>query len=137
MKNLFNNKNAYYEYEVLYSLESGIVFQGNHIRLIRENKFNMMDSYCYFKNNELFVKGVRVKEDELDIKLLLHKIELRKLFKDTQIKGNTIIPLQLYINNTGLIKLKIGLCKGKKIYDKRESIKEKDIKRDLERYGKY
>ena len=131
-----NNRKAKYEYYIINELECGMVLTGQLVKLIRLNKINLIDSYCNFEGNELFIKNVKVIDYNVSIKLLLNKQELHKFHKQVEQQGYTIIPLSIYDNKTGIIKVKIGLCKGKKIYDKKESIKEKDIKRDLERYGK-
>lgn len=131
-----NNRKAKYEYYIINELECGMVLTDQLVKLIRLNKINLIDSYCHFEGNELFIKNVKVIDYNVSIKLLLNKQELHKFHKQVEQQGYTIIPLSIYDNKTGIIKVKIGLCKGKKIYDKKESIKEKDIKRDLERYGK-
>ena len=131
-----NNRKAKYEYYIINELECGMVLTGQLVKLIRLNKINLIDSYCHFEGNELFIKNVKVIDYNVSIKLLLNKQELHKFHKQVEQQGYTIIPLSIYDNKTGIIKVKISLCKGKKIYDKKESIKEKDIKRDLERYGK-
>ena len=131
-----NNRKAKYEYYIINELECGMVLTDQLVKLIRLNKINLIDSYCHFEGNELFIKNVKVIDYNVSIKLLLNKQELHKFHKQVEQQGYKIIPLSIYDNKTGIIKVKIGLCKGKKIYDKKESIKEKDIKRDLERYGK-
>lgn len=135
MKTIYKNKKALYEYELLKSYECGIVLTSQQLKYIRNGKLNIIDSYCHFDSNELYIKNIKIFDADENIKLLLHKYELVNLRKNVQQNGLTIIPISVYDKN-GLVKIEIALCKGKKIYDKRESIKEKDIKRDLERYGK-
>ncbi|RMG83782.1 MAG: SsrA-binding protein SmpB, partial [Bacteroidetes bacterium] len=137
------NKKAFFNYEILEKYEAGLQLTGTEIKSIRNGKAGINEAYCYFKNGELFVKNMYIAEYEQgtfynheprrERKLLLHKKELRKLEKKLEQKGLTIIPLRLYINKRGWAKLEIGLAKGKKLYDKRETIKERDIKRDLGR----
>lgn len=137
------NKRAYFEYFISDVLSAGIVLTGTEIKSIRNGKANITDAYCLFINEELFVRNMYIAEytyssynahePRRDRKLLLTRKELRKYHNKVKDKGVTIIPLRLYINEKGLAKLEIGLAKGKKLYDKRASIKEKDVKRDMER----
>jgi SsrA-binding protein len=137
------NKKAFFNYEILEKYEAGLQLTGTEIKSIRNGKASINEAYCYFKNGELFVKNMYIAEYEQgtfynheprrERKLLLHKQELQKLEKKLEQKGLTIIPLRLYINKRGWAKLEIGLAKGKKLYDKRETIKERDVKRDLGR----
>jgi len=134
-------KKAYFNYEILEKYVAGLELKGTEIKSIREGKVNFNDAYCIFKNNELFVKGMHIAEykmgnifnhDPLRLKkLLLHKKELIKLKQKADEKGLTIIPLRIFINNKGLAKLEIGLAKGKKLHDKRQSIKEREYNRNL------
>lgn len=138
------NRKAKFEYHILDKFEAGIKLLGTEIKSIREGKASLQESYCYFKGEELYVKSMHVAEyshgsDQnheplRERKLLLHKRELKKL-QDNLNKGgnNTIIPLRLYINDKGLAKLEIALATGKKLYDKRASIKDKDMKREHDR----
>lgn len=140
------NKKSSFEYNIISTLTAGISLLGTEIKSIRNNKANISDAYCTFVDEELFVKNLHISEysnggynnhePKRDRKLLLNKIELRKLLGKVKEKGNSIIPTRLFINQTGRAKLEIALAKGKKIYDKRESIKEKDQKRDLSRLKK-
>jgi SsrA-binding protein len=140
---VIKNKKATFEYEIIESLEAGIQLVGTEIKSIRKGKANLTDSYCQFLNNELYVKNMHISEYELgtcnnhiakrDRKLLLLKRELQKWQRKTKETGLTIIPLKLFINDKGKAKLEIALCRGKKIYDKRESIREKDNQRDMDR----
>jgi len=139
---IIENRKAKFDYEILEKYECGIVLTGSEIKSIRLGKVNLSDAYCYFKNNELFVKNMHISpygsgfgsHDPLrERKLLLHKHELRKLHQAVKEKRITIVPIKLYINNKGWAKLLIALAKGKKKFDKRESIKRRDIERELGR----
>lgn len=137
------NKKALFEYFLVEIITAGIQLTGTEIKSIRDGKANLTDAYCDFKGNELFVKNMHIAEyrygthynhePKRERKLLLNKRELKKLFTKVQEKGFTIIPVELFINETGLAKLKISLAKGKKLYDKRETLKTKDTKREMER----
>jgi SsrA-binding protein len=143
---VIKNKKASFEYEIIESLEAGIQLVGTEIKSIRGGKANLTDSYCQFLKNELWVKNMHISEYELgtcnnhiakrDRKLLLQKRELQKWQRKIKETGFTIIPLKLFINEKGLAKLEIALCRGKKIYDKRESIREKDNQREMDRNWK-
>jgi len=148
-ENLFTykNKKAFYRYELVEKLTAGIVLLGTEIKSIREGKINFTDAYCVFREGEMWATGIHIAEYSLgtcnnheptrDRKLLLTSRELRKWQKKVSEKGFTIIPYQLTINKKGLAKLDIALAKGKKFYDKREDIKDRDNKRDLDRLTKY
>ncbi len=138
------NKKARFEYTILDVYEAGLKLVGTEIKSIREGKVSLVESYCYFRGDELYVKSMHIAEyafgsynnhDPLrERKLLLHKKELAKLQTNLQRGGNnTIIPLRLYINDKGIAKLEIALATGKKLYDKRNSIKDKDLKREHDR----
>ena len=137
------NRKASYEYQFIDKFIAGIILLGTEIKSIRNNKSNISDAHCVFNNNELFVRnlhiakynhaGKRNHEPKRERKLLLNKIELKKMLSKVKEKGNSIIPIRLFINEKGKAKLEIALAKGKKVHDKRESIKEKDIKRDMQR----
>lgn len=137
------NRKASYEFEFVEKVEAGIMLKGTEIKSLREGKASIQEAYCYFKKGELFIKGMNISpysqasfeshEMTRDRKLLLKKRELEKFKSKTEEKGLTIIPVKIYINSRGLAKLQIALAKGKKIHDKRESIKKKDQKRELER----
>lgn len=137
------NRRAGFEYEFLENFTAGIVLSGSEIKSIRAGKASLVDSFCYFVNKELYVKNMHVSEywwtsynkqdPKRDRKLLLNKKELRKLQRATKEKGLTIIPTRLYIADNGYAKLNISLARGKKEYDKRQSIKEKDLKREMDR----
>lgn len=137
------NKKASFDYEFLETYEAGIVLVGTEIKSIRMGKVSLVDSFCYFVGNELFVKGMNVAkyfwgswgqhEPLRDRKLLLTKRELRNLHQAVKEKGLTIVAVKLFINDEGFAKLVIALARGKKSFDKRASIKEKDIRREMER----
>ena len=139
-----NNKKAAFEYEFLEEYDAGIVLMGTEIKSIRAGKASLQDAYCYFSGGELYVRGMNVAtyfwasawsshEPMRDRKLLLTRRELRHLAQAVKTKGLTIVATRLYISTEGYAKLHIALAKGKKEYDKRASIKEKDIRRELER----
>ena len=137
------NKKAYFEYEILSNFQAGIILLGSEIKSIRNNQVNLSDSYCIAINNEVFIRNLHIgeykhashfnHEPKRERKLLLNKQEINKISNKAKDKGITIIPLRLFINNKNIAKLEIAIAKGKKIYDKRESIKAKDIERDLQR----
>ncbi|QYA25799.1 SsrA-binding protein SmpB [Gramella sp. MT6] len=148
MKNTINIKNrkAKFNYEFLDKYTAGIKLAGTEIKAIREGKANIAESFCEFNNHELFVINMHVEEyshathfnhnPKSERKLLLQRRELRKLEKEVTNSGLTIIPLRLFINDRGLAKLQIALAKGKKLYDKRETIKDRESKRRLDRIKK-
>ncbi|MCH4823562.1 SsrA-binding protein SmpB [Gramella lutea] len=148
MKNSINIKNrkAKFNYEFLDKYTAGIKLAGTEIKAIREGKANIAESFCEFNNHELFVINMHVEEyshathfnhnPKSERKLLLQRRELRKLEKEVTNSGLTIIPLRLFINDRGLAKLQIALAKGKKLYDKRETIKDRENKRRLDRIQK-
>jgi SsrA-binding protein len=137
------NKRARFEYFLSDELTAGIVLSGTEIKSIRLGKANITDAYCAFFQGELYVKNMHISEyvfgsynrhePRSERKLLLNQRELRKYEIKTKERGYTIVPLRLYINEKGLAKLDIALARGKKLFDKRASIKEKDVKRDLDR----
>jgi len=137
------NKKASYEYFLTDEFTAGIVLTGTEIKSLRDGKANLTDAYCAFTGEELYVKNLHISEytygtyanhePKRDRKLLLSKRELRKLLVKTREKGLTIIPVLLFINDKGLAKLIIAVAKGKKNYDKRESLKTKDTRRELDR----
>lgn len=140
------NKRARFDYEILETYTAGIVLTGTEIKSIRLGKAQIAESFCEFHNHELFAINTYVEEYAFgnrfnhaarsERKLLLNKRELKSLHRSVQAKGLTIVPLRLFTNEKGLAKLEIGLCRGKKTYDKRESLKEADTKRDLDRIKK-
>ena len=140
------NKRARFEYEILDKYVAGIVLRGTEIKAIREGKASIAESFCEFSNGELFVINMTIQEyshathynhsPKSERKLLLNRNELRKLEKEVKNTGLTIIPLLLFTNDKGLAKLEIALCRGKKLYDKRDSIKDRETKRNLSRIKK-
>ncbi len=138
------NKKAEYQYFLFDAFTAGIVLTGTEIKSIREGKANLTDAYCIFKGTELFVINLHISEYTLgthynhepkrERKLLLNKRELKKLLTKTKEKGFTIIPTLLFINEDGLAKINIALARGKKTFDKRETIKQKDTRREIERH---
>jgi len=137
------NKKASYEYEFIEKFEAGMVLKGTEIKSLREGKASIQEAYCYLQGGEAFVRGMTISTysnasfESHDLtrvrKLLLKKKEIEKLRSKTEEKGLTIVPLRLFINQRGFAKLEIALAKGKKIHDKRENIKNKDQKRELDR----
>lgn len=141
------NKKAHFEFEILDKYVAGIVLTGTEIKSIRLGKARITESFCEFnETGELFVINMYVEEyingtffnhnPKSERKLLMQKRELKRLKKDVEAKGNTIVPLKLFLNDNGLAKLEIALAKGKKAFDKRETIKERDTKLNLARIKK-
>ncbi|MGE5943503.1 MAG: SsrA-binding protein SmpB [Flavobacteriales bacterium] len=141
------NKKARFLYEIIDTYTAGIVLTGTEIKSIRSSKASIAESFCEFnEKGELFVINMTIEEyafgnyynhrPKAERKLLLNKKELKKLLKEVQTSGLTIIPLRLFLNEKGLAKVDIALAKGKKLYDKRETIKDRDNKRDLDRVKK-
>jgi SsrA-binding protein len=140
---VIKNKRASFDYEFIETYEAGIVLTGTEIKSIRMGKVGLVDSYCTVIRNELWVKNMYIAEyfygtynnheARKDRKLLLNRKELRKIEQLSKNSGFTIIPIKLFINEKGLAKLVIAVAKGKKSYDKRQSIREKDDKRDIDR----
>jgi len=138
------NKAAGFEFELLDRYEAGIVLTGTEIKSIRQQKVNVQDSFCQFMGNELFLINLHISPYEQgtynnhtpkrERKLLLKRQELRKLQTKLEEKGLTIVLTRLFINDSGLCKAEVALAKGKKLHDKRESIKERDIERELRRH---
>ncbi len=137
------NRKASFEYFLIERMVAGIQLLGTEIKSIREGKANLTDSYCAFVREELYVRNLHIAEytygtynnhePKRDRKLLLNKRELKKLLTKVKEKGLTIVPVQLFINERGLAKLEIALAKGKHTYDKRESLKQQDSKREMDR----
>lgn len=142
MKMEINNRKAYHDYFVLEEYEAGIVLTGTEIKSIRENGANIKDSYAIIKNGEAFLLNMHISkydqgthfnhEETRTRKLLLNKREIFKMRDAVTLSGNTLIPLKAYFVK-GRLKILIGICKGKKNYDKRETIKERDIKREIQK----
>ena len=137
------NKKAWHDYEILDTFVAGIKLTGTEIKSIRAGKASLVDAYCYFTAGELYVKGMHVTEYDLGTifnhapkrnrKLLLNRRELKKIIGKTREKGLTIVPVELFINDKGFCKVTISIAKGKKNYDKRETLKTKDNNRQMER----
>ena len=142
VKIIAQNKQAYHDYFVDEKYEAGIELFGTEVKSIRAGKVNLKESYCDIKNGEVFVIGMHIspyeqgnvfnKDPLRPKKLLLHKREILKLFGLVAQKGYTLVPLQIYLKNSR-VKVEIGLCRGKKLYDKREDMARNDAKRDMER----
>ena len=140
------NRQAYFNYYIEDKLVAGIVLLGTEVKSIREGKVSFNDAYCVFDHGELWLRGIYIAEYRLgthnnhlavhDRKLLLKKRELKKWEMKLKDKGYTIIPLRIFLNEKNLVKVEIGLAKGKKLHDKRDSIKQKDAERELKRYLK-
>ena len=140
---LIKNRRASFDYEFLETYTAGIQLVGTEIKSIRAGKCSLQDSYCFFVGNELFVRGINIAtyhwgswnqhEPVRDRKLLLNRKELRHLQQADKQKGLTIVAVKLFIADNGYAKLLIALAKGKKEYDKRQSIKEKDVRREMDR----
>lgn len=140
------NRKARHDYAIEDTWVAGIVLRGTEIKSLRQGKASLVDCYCYEFHEELFVRGANISEyhwgtynnhePKRDRKLLLQKKELRKIFKALQDKGSTVVGLKLFINERGLAKILIGLGRGRKSFDKREYLKEKDSKREMDRAKK-
>ena len=137
------NKRAEHDYFIIDQYTAGIVLTGTEIKSIRAGKAGLVDTFCFISNNEIWVKNMYVAEYSFgsfnrheirrDRKLLLNKKEIRNLADETKSPGQTIVPLRLFIDDNGRAKLVIGLCRGKKEYDKRETLKEKEGRREMDR----
>ena len=140
------NKRASFDYEFIDTFTAGIVLTGTEIKSIRAGKASLVDTYCYINNGEMWVKNMYVAlymegsynnhVERRERKLLLNKKEIRNLQDDTKAPGFTIVPVRLFINEKGLAKLVIGLARGKKEYDKRQTLKEKEDRREMDRAKK-
>ena len=140
------NKRARFEYNLLEKYIAGLQLSGTEIKSIRNNKANLSDSFCSFKDNELFIIGMHIDEYKFgnyanhqpkrDRKLLLNRQELDKIKKKLKDIGLTIVPLRLFINDKGWAKIEIAVAKGKKLHDKRNTIKNRDIQKDIDRASK-
>jgi SsrA-binding protein len=140
------NRSAYFEYYVDDKFTAGLLLLGTEVKSLRAGKASFNDSYCIFQNGELWIRSLHIAEyshgtfnnhDPLrERKLLLNRRELKKLESRIKEKGYTVIPLRLFLNEKNLVKLEIGLAKGKKLHDKRETIKQRDTEREMKRYIK-
>lgn len=143
---VIKNRSATFEYAIEDRLTAGIVLSGSEIKSVRNGKVSFNDSYCFFSDGELWIKSMHIAEyanagyaghiPVHDRKLLLTKRELNKWLAKTKEKGYTIVPLSMFINEKGFAKVEIGLGKGKKVHDKRETIKSRDVERELRRHFK-
>ncbi len=134
------NKKTRFEYNFLETYEAGIVLTGMEVKGIRQGNVNLTDTYCFFKDNDLWVKNIFISlgndDSKRERKLLLKKTELKRL-KSKLINGLTIVPTKIYINDRGFVKVEIVLAQGKKTFDKRETIKSRDIERELQSKSKW
>jgi SsrA-binding protein len=140
------NRSAFHEYFIEDKYDAGMVLTGTEVKSIREGKVSFNDSYCFFHRGELWIRSLHIAEyshgtvnnhDPIrERKLLLNKKELRKIEGKMKEKGYTIVPLRIFFNEKGMAKMEIGLGKGKKSYDKRETIKQKDVEREMKRFLK-
>jgi len=140
------NRSAYFEYHIDDKYTAGMLLRGTEVKSLREGKANFNDSYCLLHKGELWLRSFHISEyshgtvnnhDPIrERKLLLNRRELKKLESKIKEKGYTIIPLRLFFNEKNLAKLEIGLAKGKKLHDKRETIKQRDVEREMKRYIK-
>jgi len=140
------NRSAYYEYFIDATYQAGIALLGTEVKSLREGKASFNDSYCIIHQGEIWLKSLHISpyshgtvnnhNPDRDRKLLLQKREIKKIEAKLKEKGYTLIPLRIYRNDNRLIKIEIGLAKGKKLYDKRESIKKRDVERDMKSYLK-
>jgi SsrA-binding protein len=140
------NRSAYHEYFIEEKYDAGMVLAGTEVKSIREGKVSFADSFCIFFKSELWVRNLHIAEYRFgttnnhlavhDRKLLLNRRELGKLENKLKDKGYTIVPLRIFLSEKGLIKMEIGLARGKKLYDKRETIKERDTQREIKRFLK-
>jgi SsrA-binding protein len=141
-----DNRRARHEFHFLQTYEAGILLTGTEVKSVRDSKVNLTDAFCYFRGNELWIKNLHISEYKLGTynnhnplsvrKLLLHKAELRKLNTKMKEKGLTIVPHKMYFNDRGFCKIEIALAQGKKTFDKRETIKARDNKTELDRLRK-
>ena len=140
------NRKAKFEYHFIQTYEAGVTLVGTEVKSIKTGNANLTDAYCLFKNGELYIKNLYIAEYHFgnvhnhetrrDRKLLLKKTELKKIERRVNEKGNTVVPYRIYLNDRGIIKIEIHVAQGKKSYDKRDAIKAKDQKRDLDRMKK-
>ncbi len=143
MKLLSNNRKAYHEYFIEETFEAGIVLIGTEVKSVKEGKLSIKESYIEIRSGEAFIEGMNVTpygyasvfnvDPVRSRKLLLNKREINRLYEKVKQAGYTIVPLKVYINDRGLVKMQIGLARGKKLYDKREASKQRDAKREMER----
>lgn len=140
------NRSAYYEYSIEDKWDAGMVLTGTEVKSLRDGKANFADAYCFLQRGEMWVKNLHIAEYAYgtyanhlpvrDRKLLLHKRELKKIENRLKDKGYTIVPLRIFFSEGGKAKMQIGLARGKKLHDKRASIREKEMQREVKRYLK-
>jgi SsrA-binding protein len=140
------NRSVYHEYFIDVKYEAGMVLMGTEVKSIRDGKVSFNDSYCLIHKGEIWIKSLHIAEYShgninnheamRDRKLLLQKKEIKKIESKLKEKGYTLVPLRIYLNEKGLIKIEIGLAKGKKLHDKRETLRQKDVEREMKRYLK-
>lgn len=145
MKVISNNKKAFYNFFVSDLVEAGIVLEGCEVKSVRAGGASLTDSFVVVKNGELFLKNAYIKpyektssfkpDERRTRKLLLNKSEIQKFERMVKEKGFSIVPTKIYFNNSNKVKVEIGLAKGKKLYDKRQTLKEQSVKRDIERFS--
>lgn len=143
MRVLSNNKKAYHEYFIEETFEAGLVLVGTEVKSLKAGKVSIKESYIEIRHGEAYVEGMNItpyshgnvynQDPVRSRKLLLNKREIDKLYQNVTQAGYTIVPLKVYVNNKGLVKMSIGLAKGKKLYDKREASKQRDAKREMDR----
>lgn len=143
MKLIASNRKARHEYTILETVEAGIALMGTEVKSLREGRANLTDAYAFLEGGEVILKGLTITayshtsqtklDPRRDRKLLLHKSEIRRLIGKVREKGLTLVPLRLYFNDRGIAKVALGLAKGKREYDKRRTIEERDANRDMER----
>jgi SsrA-binding protein len=140
MKMKIENKKTRFEYNFLETYEAGIILTGMEVKGIRQGNVNLTDTYCFFKDNDLWVKNIFISlgndDSKRERKLLLKKVELKRL-KSKLINGLTIVPTKIYINDRGFVKVEIVLAQGKKTFDKRNTIRDRDIERELQSKSKW
>lgn len=141
-KIIAKNKKAFFNFEIIESFECGIALQGTEVKSVKYGKISFTDAYCRIRNGELFLIGFHIShysfgtihnhDPERERKLLAHKQEIKRLRRKVDEKGFTLVPLSIYVKK-GLVKVEVGLCRGKKLFDKRDDIKRKDLKREADR----
>ena len=146
MKIVATNRKAYHDYDILETYEAGIVLKGTEVKSAKQGRINLKDSYAKIDNGEIFLLNAHISpythgnvynhDPRRTRKLLLHKREIMRLYGKVKEKGLTLIPLKAYIKN-GKIKIELGLCKGRKVYDKRAEIKKRDLEREMRYEMKY
>ncbi|MGQ9591720.1 MAG: SsrA-binding protein SmpB [Planctomycetota bacterium] len=139
----FKNRRAYHEFHVLETLEAGLALVGSEVKSIREGNVSLADSYAKIDRGEVYLVNCHIAEyrnagpfghePRRQRKLLLHRSEIRKLERRVEEKGCTLVPLRVYFNERGVAKVELGVCKGKRLYDKREALKKREVEREIER----